>query len=118
MNKLVLYSILLLSGFLRSQENLVPNGSFEEFWQCPVGNDLNDGQFERCKYWWKPTTSGTADYFNECHTGGIVGVPNNFWGYQEAFHGKGYVGILPLEGLIATGEEFGRELIKLNYKNH
>lgn len=76
--------------------NLVPNGSFEEYWECPTGNDLNDGQLEKCKHWWKPTF-GTSDYFNRCHTNGIVDVPDNLYGNQEPYQGEGYVGI----GLIA-----------------
>lgn len=78
---------------LKAQQNLVPNGSFEEYSECPAANDLNDGQFERCKGWWSPTL-GTPDYFNKCNNNinGVVGVPNNFWGYQEPFEGNGYVG--------------------------
>jgi len=92
----------------------VPNPSFEEYWECPTGNDLNDGQLEKCKYWWKPTY-GTSDYFNRCHTNGIVDVPYNFWGHQEPFHGDGYVGLVPICWL-ESGASCGHEYIqtKLN----
>lgn len=79
---------------LRAQENLVPNGSFEEYWDCPISNNLNNGQFEKAKGWWSPTNA-TPDYFNRCNNG-IVGIPTNFWGYQEAFQGDGYVGFGPV----------------------
>jgi gliding motility-associated-like protein len=109
-NKPVFYFFILLIPFLgTTQQNLVPNASFEEYWQCPVGNDLNDGQFERCKYWWKPTM-GTSDYYNSCNTG-TVGVPNNFWGYQNAFHGSAYAGF----GAIswdASGNSIGNEYLR------
>lgn len=97
MNKPVLYTLILFISSIQlyGQQNLVPNGSFEEYWECPTGNDLNNGQFERCKYWWKPTL-GTSDYFHQCNNG-TVSVPDNFWGYQEAYHGNGYVGIVPIE---------------------
>lgn len=80
--------------YLEAQENLVPNGSFEEYWDCPISNNLNNGQFEKAKGWWSPT-SCTPDYFNRCNNG-IVGIPNNFWGFQEAYHGDAYVGIVPI----------------------
>jgi gliding motility-associated-like protein len=94
-NKPVFYIILLiLLPFLgRAQMNLVPNGSFEEYWECPTANDLNDGQLEKCKYWWKPTL-GTSDYFNRCNTNGLADVPDNLYGNQEPFHGDGYVGFV------------------------
>lgn len=79
---------------LKAQENLVPNGSFEEYWDCPISNNLNNGQFEKAKGWWSPTNA-TPDYFNRCNNG-IVGIPTNFWGYQEAFQGDGYVGFGPV----------------------
>lgn len=88
---LFIFCVLFTSIVLKAQQNLVPNGSFEEYYSCPAANDLNDGQFERCKYWWKPTM-GTSDYFNRCNNG-IVGVPNNLYGHQEPYHGDGYVGI-------------------------
>jgi gliding motility-associated-like protein len=82
---------------LKAQQNLVLNGSFEEYYSCPTGNNLNDGQFERCKYWWSPT-SASPDFFHECNNSvnGLVGVPVNFWGYQEAYDGDGYVGFIPV----------------------
>lgn len=79
-----------------AQDNLVPNGSFEEYSSCPTGNDLNNGQLERAIGWWNPTL-GTSDYFNACNTNGIVDVPNNIYGNQLAFDGNGFVGI----GLIS-----------------
>lgn len=88
----------------------MPNGSFEEYWQCPVGNDLNNGQFERCKYWWKPTM-GTSDYFNRCNNG-VVGVPNNFWGYQEPFDGDGYIGMSIISWYINSENYIGNEYIQ------
>ena len=75
-----------------------------------MGNDLNNGQLELVKGWWKPTL-GTSDYFNKCNTG-IVGVPNNFWGYQEAYHGDGYVGLCPVGWFISNGQITAQEYIQ------
>lgn len=95
---------------IKAQQNLVPNGSFEEYWQCPQGNDLNDGQFERCNYWWKPTM-GTSDYFNRCNSG-VVSVPTNFWGYQEPYDGDGYVGMSLISWMINSEIYVGNEYIQ------
>jgi gliding motility-associated-like protein len=109
-----IFLIFFQFSFLKAQENLVPNGSFEEYWECPMSNNLNNGQFEKAKGWWSPTNA-TPDYFNRCNNG-IVGVPNNFWGYQETFHGDGYVGFGPIswtnEGEFVGSEYMRTKLIK------
>lgn len=99
-----------------AQQNLVPNGSFEEYSECPEANDLNDGQFERAKGWWSPTW-GTPDFFHRCNdtinspNQGVVGVPNNFWGHQDAFHGDGYVGFVPYNFFLDIEQESEAEYI-------
>ena len=109
----ILFGLWLCCGLhLTGQVNLVPNGSFEEYSQCPQGNELNNGQFERAVGWWRPTL-GTPDYFHRCNNslGGVVGVPDNFWGHQEAFHGDGYVGLVPIE-LTTQNDFIGSEYIQ------
>lgn len=94
-------------------QNLVYNGSFEEYSECPQSNELNNGQFERAIGWFRPTDC-TPDYFNQCNTG-AVSVPTNFWGYQNAFHGDGYVGFIPAAFFSSSklgGEYFRTQLIK------
>lgn len=91
-------------------QNLVYNGSFEEYSECPISNELDNGQFERAIGWFRPT-DGSPDYFNQCNSG-IVNVPNNFWGYQEAFHGDAYVGFIPvMDGFGLEYEYFRAQLI-------
>jgi gliding motility-associated-like protein len=78
-----------------AQQSLVPNGSFEEYYQCPTApGSVGDDQLERCKFWYK-ATSGTADYYNSCQTNANSGasVPSNWLGYQQPFEGNAYVGI-------------------------
>lgn len=109
MNRFVLHIILLFfSHLLNAQgQNLVYNGSFEEYSECPVSNELNNGQFERATGWWRPTDC-TPDYFNSCNND-IVGVPDNFWGHQEAFCGDGYVGFIPvMDNGTSLGSEYFR----------
>lgn len=90
-------------------QNLVYNGSFEEYSECPQSNELNNGQFERAIGWFRPTL-GTPDYYNRCNSG-LVGVPLNFWGYQEPYEGDGYAGF----GAIVwdkDGNNLGNEYIR------
>ncbi len=99
-----------------AQQNLIPNPSFEEYTECPVQNEIGQGDFMKCVGWWYPhsTVIGSPDYFNRCNNSvptpntGIVGVPNNFWGYQEAFDGDGYVGFGALN--VNVGSVYGNEI--------
>jgi gliding motility-associated-like protein len=103
LNKTVLHIIFLflISKASFGQENLVPNGSFEEYNWCP---DYDNGFYiTACKNWTMPTT-GTSDYFNACcstSTNSIVqfGVPQNYAGFQYARTGNAYVGLLYSESM-------------------
>ena len=109
----------MFSTYGFTQQNLVPNPSFEEHSSCPLLNDLGDGQFTRCTDWWYPTASyvGTSDYFCACNdtvggaNQGVVGVPDNFWGTQEAYEGSCYVGFGLYDYSILNNAVVERELI-------
>lgn len=75
-------------------QNLVPNHSFETYDTCPN----YPSQLVYALPWYNANT-GTADYFNSCFTTGAenVGVPTNFAGYQKAFDGNAYAGLLLFE---------------------
>ena len=102
----------------------MPNPSFEEYSSCPTGNDLGDGQFTKCNDWWYPHTSsiGTPDYFNVCNNTiggsnlGMVGVPTNFLGFQDAFHGNAYVGIGLFEYNLTESIIISKEMIQTKLK--
>lgn len=69
MFKPVLYIITLLATLTsNAQENLVPNGSFEENNWYP--NYANGFFITACKYWTMPTLV-SSDYFNACSTDSI-----------------------------------------------
>lgn len=70
--------------------NLVYNGSFEEYRNCPRKVDAS-GVLTIVEGWYQPT-KGSADYFNTCGTK-ECGVPKNKMGVQEAHSGNGYCGI-------------------------
>lgn len=82
-------------------QNLVPNGSFEEYTECP-------SNFSHIDYatGWMPFRV-TPDYFNTCSPTDSAGVPLNILGYQEAATGFGYAGILCyVESTPPNGREF------------
>lgn len=74
-----------------SQTNLVNNGSFETYSNCPTAFS----QVDYANGWNKSMTNnpGTShtELVNSCNTGNWVGVPVNGWGSQTAFEGNGYI---------------------------
>ena len=78
------------------QQNLILNGDFEEYWQCPD----DETQIERCKHVYNPcyhdppAWSSTSDYFNICSNSSVVSVPVNALGFQNPRSGSGYVGLI------------------------
>lgn len=80
----LLSGLVWLSGF--AQVNLVPNGSFEEYYSCPQWI----GDFTVAD-WSKPTW-GSSDYFNICSSEEL-GVPQNIVGFQQPKSGNAYTGI-------------------------
>lgn len=89
------FLFLLLPFQFFGQQNLILNGDFEEYWECPD----DETQIERCKnvynplYYPPPNWSSTSDYFNSC-SNSIVNIPNTFSGYQESRSGNGFVGLI------------------------
>ncbi|WP_182859115.1 OmpA family protein [Flagellimonas aequoris] len=80
--------LLCLTFGISFSQNLVRNGSFEEYSSCPEKmSNLN----KDADYWSAPTL-GTTDYFNECSRTKL-GIPMNFKGKQEPFDGSAYAGL-------------------------
>ena len=87
-------------------QNLVPNGSFEEYTTCPEF-------FGYAQYatGWLNLHTISADYFNRCQENLVVGVPFNTCGYQEPADGNAYMGMATtLPGLDWYREIVGIEL--------
>lgn len=104
-----IYLLLLFSQFFTvasfAQQNLVPNGNFEDYTGCPTAFS----QISNCKGWefWN---AGNSDYFNTCATGSC-NVPNTARGYQLAHSGNGFVGGLSwVDTRNVVKEIFGREI--------
>lgn len=69
-------------------QNLVPNGDFERYTNCPS----SISQFNFAAPWFTPTDA-TPDYYNSCSgVGSFVTTPTNGVGVQVPLSGNGYGG--------------------------
>lgn len=69
-------------------QNLVFNGDFERYTNCPWGISL----FDYAAPWFSPTDA-TPDYYNSCSgVGSFVTTPTNGVGVQTPLSGQGYAG--------------------------
>jgi OOP family OmpA-OmpF porin len=118
MKKLLSVFFIVLSCFGFAQ-NLVPNGSFENFSQCPLNTDFiyySAGWFQPNKVLGLSVNQcSSSDYYNSCgDSTSFVSIPKNYFGYQFARTGDAYIGLAlytPFEN-----QDGGREYaeIKLN----
>lgn len=81
-------------------QNLVPNGSFEEYTQCPPTN----GYIEYATGWVNYRQS--PDFYHTCNTGVLAGVPLNSCGYQYPSQGQGYAGVITYDASNQLVREF------------
>lgn len=86
---LILCPLWFLPALLPGQ-NLVPNGSFEDYTRCPGSYTEHAAEFRVRP--WRALTTGLPDYFNSC-SNGEAAVPYNWAGVSEAYDGYGYAGI-------------------------
>jgi OmpA-OmpF porin, OOP family len=71
-------------------QNLVPNGSFEQYYKCPGSYSVT--RSGKIAPGWVSPSTGTPDLFNACSIG-EANVPTNWAGKSKAFSGLGYAGI-------------------------
>lgn len=101
----VLSCFVHFSGF--SQQNLVQNGSFEEYYQCPdVGNVPLS---EYVAYWQNGGNWDTPDFFHPCSNIPGNTVPCNWRGCQFPINGDSYVGLWTFS---SHHPDIGREYIQ------
>jgi len=94
MKKYLLAAFLLMNIFYRGlAQEMVQNGSFEMYSGCPGGNSA--GALDSALFWSNPAIEEAAspDYYNACVVG-YLDVPLNFTGYQSAYEGSAYAGIV------------------------
>lgn len=90
--------IFIISLFILpvyAQINLVFNGDFELFDDCPTTESYPqqypDYEITNC-LGWRPPTYGTSDFFHTCANNTLVAIPFNAVGYQFPYNGNGYIG--------------------------
>ncbi len=88
MKTVFLFFASFLFGGMCNAQNLVPNGSFEEYDICP-----EFGSYAQYATGWLNLHTSSADYYNRCQENLVVGVPFNTAGYQEPSDGDAYVGL-------------------------
>ena len=71
--QILLFNFFSALMVAQETENLVHNGGFEDYVDCPIKmSNLN-----RDTEYWNAPTLGTTDYFNECSKTKF-GIPMNF----------------------------------------
>ena len=96
MKKILFFIIVLNIPVFIFSQNFVPNPSFEDTLWCPY----NTGQINAANHWSAPGGGGgSSELFHVCNnypnppwSTGIVGIPDNFEGYQYARTGNAYAG--------------------------
>ncbi len=88
MKKVIYITTILLCNYLYAQTNLVINPSLEIFSTCPVGV----GEAYKATDW--DSFTGSSDYFNPCASQSSAQTPGNDFGYQTAYHGSSYGGLI------------------------
>lgn len=84
-HKFVLIGLALVLSLQMQAQNLVPNPSFEEYTECPIGS----GRIVNAYPWYNARPS--CDYYHECGTNG-AGVPISQGGGGYARSGQAYAG--------------------------
>jgi len=113
MASLSLLGCLLVVATPRCEaQNLVPNPSFEELDTCPYWQAFRPGDRPRNWYSW----NATPEYFNACAqplngADTVVGVPRNGWGFQHAWDGNAYVGMIAFTTSSTYREYVGAQLV-------
>lgn len=96
-------SVLFLLSFLplcSVAQNLVSNGNFEEYTDCPYGTSQYTFPATGWHVGWL-----TPDYFNTCADyESDVSIPNNWFGYQQPYNGNAYSGVFAF--LVGGGREY------------
>lgn len=91
-----LFFLLMLTTTTYSQQNLVPNPSFEVYSSCPDAA----AEVYKATPWFDPTNA-SSDYFNACApfvSGYDVPDNTNNAGYEYAKDGNGYMGLATFVG--------------------
>jgi len=95
-----------------SGQNLVPNGGFENYNDCPTSFD---GLHFGCSNWYKsimvPGTpwnnNPSPDYFHTCSSNQLISPPNTLVGFQQPYEGQAFAGFVS----FSSGDPEYREIL-------
>jgi gliding motility-associated-like protein len=95
--------LILMANYMLLSQNLVYNGSFEQYDTCPSA----PFQLNYANYWFSANWGGggSSEYFNACDSSGFCYVPSNGFTYQYARTGSAYVGT-GCYGVVNEGREY------------
>ena len=103
--RIILFIIFSFLGLITQGQiigtNLIRNYSFEDYDTCPI----NTSELYKANFWW----GYSADYYNSCSSS--MGVPFSLSGFQVAYNGNAYAGIIIYENYLIILEN-KRETIK------
>ena len=106
-------------------QNLVPDPSFEDYFECPFSTLTNTGHVIECLNFWMPPgyiRTGTPDYWNTCsyteiphnQSANIAYVKNNF--RQQPRTGNGSIMMILFDGLDTLNAFCNIEYIQVKLK--
>ncbi|PKQ66872.1 OmpA family protein [Raineya orbicola] len=101
--------------FAQKQENLIPNGSFEVYQECP--DEYGWFRIGGVAHWKATPPDCTPDYFHECSS--KFSPQNNTCGKIIPQEGKGFLGLIIRVGhspIQSTDELFYREHVQVRLK--
>lgn len=103
MRALISVFLVLISGLVFGQVNLVPNPSFEDYTACPSFAS----QLDRAAPWFNPNL-GTPEYYNACATAAsYMSLPAGTTGhFQYPRTGNGFAGIYVFRTDIQNMREY------------
>ncbi len=101
--RLILIFIFIVESLTTLAQNLVPNASFENYTQCPNST----AQLSYTGNW--VFVGASTDFYHSCAGGAFVSVPSNVYGYQDAYEGNGYIGMVGYAVGDYQGESTYRE---------
>jgi len=107
----IIFFWVCLESLGQNAKNLIPDGSFEDYQDCP--DDFGAVRVGALKYWKATPPDCTPDYFNECSK--KFAPSNSPVGKLKPQHGKGYIGLIVRVGaspVQSTDELFYREHIQ------
>lgn len=84
--------MIFLSTRLCAQENLVPNGSFEEVIMCP---DYYGNLVQGYVLNWGTPNQGSPDFYHVCGSEDFQIPPSVTYGYEYPRSGEGFIGMYP-----------------------